>query len=561
MNWYEGISKNNKTITLNSDEKYIFDFLKYLIGMIPSLSGLEMRVAGGWVRDKLLAQPSDDIDIALSFSKKSDRKITGEDFVRYIEKASQYVTDSPIIDTWFIAADESKAKNIAPAAIKLKAPSGNIYKIEFVNLRTEEYDENSRVPRADITNDPSEDAQRRDLTINSLFYNIGDKNIEDYVGGVEDLKNMRIKTPLDPKKTFIDDPLRMLRVLRFYSKYPNAKLDKSILDALSDNNVQSSYDKLSPERSSVELLKMLKGDRAVDASKILFETGLYRKVFKIPEDYLDIDMDQKTPYHNLTLLNHTLKVMNGLDNISKREDIPNDERAYLLLSGMMHDFGKMSREIQQPHPKDPSRMRYIGHDRASADFAKDILTQMGFAPEVKSFVDAVIRNHMFLHQFKDGKIKEKSIGKFLSKVGDYYKYIIHHGEADSLGRDIDSDDDVSRIVNQYTDFRNQINNYKTEMSQPDQNMISNPLLDGNEIDNIVQQYAPELIKNKAFINIKDKKVFYIKYLINKLLEAQWSREVSNRDQAENFIQSAVKNLLNLWKSQSKKGIYNENKLV
>lgn len=91
--------------------------------------------------------------------------------------------------------------------------------IDLVNLRSEKYTDDSRVPVIEIGS-PEEDALRRDLTINALFYNINEQKVEDFTGkGLEDLQNGIIRTPLDPLQTFLDDPLRVLRTIRFACRF------------------------------------------------------------------------------------------------------------------------------------------------------------------------------------------------------------------------------------------------------------------------------------------------------------------------------------------------------
>ena len=102
--------------------------------------------------------------------------------------------------------------------------------VDLVNLRSEKYTEDSRVPVIEIGT-PEEDAYRRDLTINSLFYNINESKVEDLANkGVQDLKDGVIRTPMEPFKTFIDDPLRILRAIRFANRF-NFKIVPEIVKA------------------------------------------------------------------------------------------------------------------------------------------------------------------------------------------------------------------------------------------------------------------------------------------------------------------------------------------
>ncbi|OMJ18776.1 CCA tRNA nucleotidyltransferase, mitochondrial [Smittium culicis] len=132
--------------------------------------------------------------------------------------------------------------------------------IDFVNLRCESYNENSRIPETIEFGTPLQDALRRDITINSLFYNISSNQVEDYIEkGLDDLKNGIIRTPIDPFITFSDDPLRVLRVFRFASRF-GFNLVPEISSALKDEGIKADFgSKISKERIGDELIKMLDG--------------------------------------------------------------------------------------------------------------------------------------------------------------------------------------------------------------------------------------------------------------------------------------------------------------
>ena len=187
---YSKNSSNNlsEEFKLNETEKECFSIILNILKKY-NLTSTICRVAGGWVRDKLLGKESDDIDIALSDMKGSklaslinEELYPGKDKVGIIQQNAQ------------------KGKHLETATIKIC----NIW-IDFVNLRSEE---------ENVIGTPLTDAERRDLSINSLFYNINEKKVEDWTKkGINDLKNGIIETPIDAQITFKDDPLRILRML------------------------------------------------------------------------------------------------------------------------------------------------------------------------------------------------------------------------------------------------------------------------------------------------------------------------------------------------------------
>lgn len=188
-----------------------------------------LRVAGGWVRDKLMGKNSNDIDIAIDdmfgeeLAELARQKQLKEDI------AAGKVDEKKAKKGYgVIKSNSDKSKHLETAVMKVHGEF-----IDLVNLRSEEYGEDSRVPTIKIGT-PEQDALRRDLTFNSLFYNINTGQIEDLTGkGLEDLKNGVIRTPLEPVKTFIDDPLRVLRTVRFSMRF-GFKISQEIIDAAHD---------------------------------------------------------------------------------------------------------------------------------------------------------------------------------------------------------------------------------------------------------------------------------------------------------------------------------------
>jgi len=131
-----------------------------------------------------------------------------------------------------IKANSDKSKHLETATIRVLGSP-----IDLVNLRSETYTESSRVPVIQIGT-PLQDAMRRDLTINAMFYNINSQKIEDHTEkGLFDLKEGICRTPLEPLQTFLDDPLRTIRTIRFANRF-EFKIDPKILHAAKDPQVK-----------------------------------------------------------------------------------------------------------------------------------------------------------------------------------------------------------------------------------------------------------------------------------------------------------------------------------
>jgi tRNA nucleotidyltransferase/poly(A) polymerase len=264
------LSREQKIKNINQDEKTLFEALK----TCAEQNNVVLRVAGGWVRDKILGRQNDDIDIAID-------KISGQIFSNHLFKYVNTLGDGWLCSqAAIIAANAEKSKNLETATLKLTIPSGYVFELDFVGLRSEVYDDpTSRVPIVRLAT-ASEDAVRRDLTINSLFYNINTGKIEDYIGGVRDIHCGIIRTPLDARKTFNDDPLRMLRALRFLSRF-QFTLDESIKIAIQQPDLQHKLGTtISKERIGQEIDGFFKrGSEPILAFREILTNGLWNIIF------------------------------------------------------------------------------------------------------------------------------------------------------------------------------------------------------------------------------------------------------------------------------------------
>jgi tRNA nucleotidyltransferase/poly(A) polymerase len=284
-----------------------------------------LRFTGGWVRDKLLGVGSHDIDVAIN-------KMTGEHFglkiIEYLElpgNAAKYGIDLKE-EKPKVAAEEKpdakpkekngkaskkqkaseqkqkdgepaakeKSRKIAPGLHKIEAnpeKSKNLetatiklmgIDLDLVNLRKETYNEVSRNPQIEFGT-PEEDAMRRDATVNAMFYNLNTSEIEDFTGrGFQDMELKIIRTPLEPYQTFKDDPLRVLRLIRFASRL-NYTIDPETQKAMSNQEIGEVLKiKISRERVGIELEKMLKGPDPLMALSLIDNLDLYNTIFTDP---------------------------------------------------------------------------------------------------------------------------------------------------------------------------------------------------------------------------------------------------------------------------------------
>lgn len=238
---------------------------------------LELRITGGWVRDKLLGVESNDIDIAINH-------MSGEEFAtKLVDYLKETNPDLLLKAIHTIKKNPEKSKHLETCTTKLYGLD-----IDFVNLRSEQYTVDSRVPVMEYGT-AEEDALRRDATLNALFYNLNQNCIEDLTGkGLDDLKNGILRTPLQPLQTFLDDPLRVLRLIRFASRL-DCIIEENTLNSMKDPQLKSTLmTKISRERVGIELEKIFASNNPGYGLQLINYTGLTDSIFNTGSLHDDI---------------------------------------------------------------------------------------------------------------------------------------------------------------------------------------------------------------------------------------------------------------------------------
>ena len=240
---------------------------------------LTLRITGGWVRDKLLGYDSHDIDIAVNH-------LSGEEFVNnFQEYLKRKDPQFSVNHVHTIKMNPEKSKHLETCTTKLYGID-----LDFINLRSEEYAHDSRVPTIEFGT-PLQDALRRDATLNALFYNLNEEKIEDFTErGMEDLDKGILRTPLPPVKTFLDDPLRILRLIRFASKFDFA-IEQETLNAMREKHNQLALlTKISKERIEIELRKILTSHNPSYGLQLINYCNLSKCIFFVEELKKEFDV-------------------------------------------------------------------------------------------------------------------------------------------------------------------------------------------------------------------------------------------------------------------------------
>jgi len=319
-------------------------------------------VVGGCVRDELMGLDIKDIDMVIDLPKGGIR------FVEWMY-ANGYTMHAPIVFEGF-----------GTAMFQLKAFPD--VELECVQSRKEKYpDRKSRNP--EVSHGTIEDDSfRRDLTINTLDINITTEELVDVTGhGVEDIKNHVIRTPLDPDITYDDDPLRILRCIRFASRY-GWEIDPVTFAGMVRNVPRLEI--ITKERIHDELDKMLTCQHPVQAMELLRETGAMR--FVIPELEETYEMTQNQ-YHFGMVWEHTMKVLDGVET--------ND--LAVRMAALLHDIGKVrTREVTED-----GKVHFIGHEKRSAEMIDGILRRLRYSIDFIHKVQFLAAHHMVTKPWKD----------------------------------------------------------------------------------------------------------------------------------------------------------------
>jgi len=399
--------------------------------------GQNAFVIGGYVRDQLLNRETKDIDIVaigsgIDFAKKTAKKLK-----------SSTVKVFKSFGTAMIIVDDIE--------------------VQFVGARKESYRSNSRNPKVE-TGTFEEDQKRRDFTINALAISLNSKDygqLIDPFNGLNDLKNKILKTPLDPNLTFSDDPLRMMRAIRFSSQL-NFKIEKETLNAISKNADRIKI--VAQERITEELNKIILSNRPSSGFKLLEETGLLKIIF--PEFQLLKGIENINGKSHKDNFYHTLKV---LDNI-----LPfSNGNLWLRWSALLHDIAKPNTKRFNP----TQGWTFHGHEDKGARMVPSIFRKLKLPLDNKmKYVQKLVLLHLRPISLTNESITDSALRRLLFEAGDELEDLMTLCKSD-----ITSKNKEKKIK-----YLNRFENVKKKLRDlEDRDKIKNwqPPIDGKEIMN------------------------------------------------------------------------------
>ena len=267
-------------------------------------SGIKTFVVGGFVRDILLQRPNKDIDIVVEGN--------GIDFAKKVASKLENVIGLSVF------------KNFGTAMIKL-----DDYELEFVGARKESYRAESRKPIVE-NGTIAEDQERRDFTINAMSISLNSADFGELIDpfdGQKDLDIGILKTPLHPDQTYSDDPLRMMRAIRFASQL-HFKIDEQSFDSIVKNQERLSI--VSAERISIELNKIMESPQPSVGLELLYLTGIMKQI--LPEVHALQGVDEIDGQTHKDNFYHTIEVVDNTAETSTN--------VWLRWAALLHDIGK-----------------------------------------------------------------------------------------------------------------------------------------------------------------------------------------------------------------------------
>ena len=356
-------------------------------------SGTKAYVIGGYVRDCFLGRPNSDIDIVAEGSG-----------IELAEAVARRIAD----------LDGKKCKvsvfrNFGTAMRKYHG-----MEVEFVGARKESYRRESRKP---IVEDGTleDDQKRRDFTINAMAFSLNPEDfgaLVDPFGGIRDLASGIIRTPLDPDITYSDDPLRMLRAIRFTSQLSTPERPFTIVPESIDSmkRMASRLEILSKERIVDELCKMLLSPRPSVAFRLLDETGLLEWILPSLSKLKGVEtVDGKGHKDNFS---HTIQVV---DNVAEAEAELGKANVWLRWAALLHDIGKPATKRYDP----VLGWTFHGHEVVGARMVPKIFQSLKMPLNEKmKYVEKLVSLHLRPIALVDDGVTDSAVRRLLFDAGD-----------------------------------------------------------------------------------------------------------------------------------------------
>ena len=407
-----------------------------LSGVVTS-ENVKAYVIGGWVRDCLLKRDHSDKDI--------DIVVIGSG-IEIARKAARKINPGIKVSVF---------RNFGTAMFR-----NDDYEIEFVGARKESYDRGSRKP---IVEDGTleDDQKRRDFTINALAISINKDTFGEFLdpfGGINDLKKKIIRTPLDPDRTFSDDPLRMMRAIRFATQL-NFTIEESTFNSIKENTERIRI--ISPERIVTELNKIIMSEHPSKGLILLEKSGLLKIIFPELDNLKGVETKEGKAHKDN--FHHSVKV---LDNISK-----NSDNLWLRWAALLHDIAK---PVTKKYSSDTG-WSFHGHEYIGSKMIPDIFRKLRLPLNEKmKYVQKIIDLHLRPIALSQELVTDSAIRRLLFEASDDIDDLMILCEADITSKN------EAKKTKHLENFR-LVRNKLKEIEEKDAIRNFQPPINGSEI--------------------------------------------------------------------------------
>lgn len=348
------------------------------LGVLFADAGHELYLVGGSVRDAVLGRLGNDLDFATDARPDRVREL---------------------LDGWGEAMWETGI-DFGTIGVQRAGQS-----IEITTYRSDIYDRQSRNPIVTFGDTLDGDLIRRDFTINAMAVRIGRDGAEEFVDPLDGMTALLagvIDTPTEPENSFHDDPLRMLRAVRFVSQLGFRVADRvraSIVELVEQ------IDRISVERVTAELEKMITGDHPVEAIDLLVDTGLADRILpEVPAMKLTIDEhhQHKDVYrHSLTVLQQAIELEDG------------DPDPILRWAALLHDIGKPATRRHEPN----GGVSFHHHEVVGAKMTRKRLRALKFPKAAVDDISQLVFLHLRFHGYGDGAWTDSAVRRYANDAG------------------------------------------------------------------------------------------------------------------------------------------------
>ena len=404
-------------------------------------AGRELAIVGGPVRDALLDRPVHDLD---------------------------FTTDAHPDEILKIVTPISTAQwDVGREFGTIGARVGG-EQVEVTTYRADSYDGTTRKPVVAFGDSLEGDLVRRDFTVNAMAMRVPERTLIDPTGGVEDLVAGRLRTPIDPRVSFGDDPLRMLRAARFASQL-EFEVDPATTEAITA--LRETLSIVSPERVQGEVVRLLATDDPVRGIRLLVDTGLMGEFLpEVPALRLEVDEH----HHHKDVYEHSLTVVNqaiALEKTRRPDAVPD---VALRLAALLHEIGKPATRRLEPG----GGVTFHHHDVKGARLARKRLRALRFDAATTDAVCLLIELHLRFFGYAEGAWTDSAVRRYVRDAGDQLERLHILTRADVTTRNKRK---ANRLRSAYDDIESRI----AALREQEQLDAIRPDLDGNDIQRIL----------------------------------------------------------------------------